>query len=124
MATNSNRLNTVCSKLPISAQVPVQTLCVRYPMENGELNPAPAYHGDISIWQTLVSLLQQPQSLVEVHILAGIETKDVSRQQLSALAQAQIAQCLETIQSRNSGRCTVVFSHCVLIHPDVLNDAK
>ena len=80
---------------PISAQVPVQTLCVRYPMENGELNPAPAYHGDISIWQTLVSLLQQPQSLVEVHILAGVETNDVSRQQLSALAQAQIAQCLE-----------------------------
>ena len=79
---------------PISAQVPIQTLCVRYPLPNGELNPAPAYHGDISLWQTLVSLLQQPQSQVEVHLLSAIQSEDMARQQLSALAQAQIAQCL------------------------------
>ena len=80
---------------PISAAVPVQTLCVRYPLPNGDLNPAPAYHGDISLWQTLVALLQQPQSVVEVHILSALDSTSMSRQQLSAHAQADIAQCLE-----------------------------
>ena len=79
---------------PISADVPIQTVCVRYPLANGELNPAPAYHGDITLWQTLVSLLQQPQSVVEVHVLSAIKTEGMARQQLSTLAQAQIAQCL------------------------------
>ena len=79
---------------PISAAVPIQTVCVRYPLANGELNPAPAYHGDITLWQTLVSLLQQPQSVVEVHLLSAIKTEGMARQQLSTLAQAQIAQCL------------------------------
>ena len=80
---------------PISAGVPVQTLCVRYPLPNGDLNPAPAYHGDISLWQTLVALLQQPQSVAEVHILAALDSTDMSRQQLGASAQTEIAQCLE-----------------------------
>ena len=53
-----------------------------------------AYYDDITLWQSLCAVLQQPQSQVEVHFLLPIDSNGLNRQQVCQLAQAQIADCL------------------------------
>lgn len=78
----------------VNAQATVQPLALRYPLPQGGSNPAAAYYDDITLWQSLCAVLQQAQSQVEVHMLAPIDARGLSRQQVCQLAQAQIADCL------------------------------
>ena len=78
----------------VNAQATVQPLALRYPLPQGGINPAMAYYDDITLWQSLCAVLQQPQSQVEVHFLLPIDSNGLNRQQVCQLAQAQIADCL------------------------------
>lgn len=74
----------------ITAEVSVQPIAIRYPGADGCCNFAPAYHGDTTLWQSLCAVLQQAHSEVSVSFLPVIATDQLSRQKLSALAQAHI----------------------------------
>ena len=78
----------------VNAQATVQPLALRYPLPQGGRNPASAYYDDITLWQSLCAVLQQPQSQVEVHFLNPINTHGLNRQQVCQQAQMQIADFL------------------------------
>lgn len=76
------------------AGVAVQPLVLRYPLTGGGVNSVPAYYDDITLWQSLCAVLQQPQCEVEIHVLPPIASDGFSRQQICRLAQTQIADFL------------------------------
>lgn len=56
-----------------TARAPVVPVLCRYPNADGSSpNPAMAYHGDISLWQSIRTVARQPRGIVELHFLAPV----------------------------------------------------
>lgn len=68
---------------PIDAGVNVLPLAIRYPSETGGVNTGVAYYGDITLWQSLCSVLAQRQIPVELHFLSMVATRGLDRRQLT-----------------------------------------
>ncbi|MCP2040490.1 1-acyl-sn-glycerol-3-phosphate acyltransferase [Neisseria sp. HSC-16F19] len=67
----------------LDAQVPLVPVLCRYPAaDGGSVNPALAYYGDISLWDSIRAIISQPQSRVEVHFLPEVAPQG-SRQELA-----------------------------------------
>ena len=57
----------------IDAEVPLIPVLCRYPNPDGSSpNPHVAYHGDISLWQSIKMIISQPQGSAELHFLEPV----------------------------------------------------
>lgn len=68
---------------PIDAGVNVLPVAIRYPGENGGVNTGVAYYADITLWQSLCSILAQRQITIELHFLPVVVTQGLDRRQLT-----------------------------------------
>lgn len=83
----------------LDAQVPLVPVLCRYPATDGSsVNPALAYYGDISLWDSIRAIISQPQSRVEVHFLPEVAPQG-SRQELAR----QLHHILSEVQQRLAG---------------------
>lgn len=76
---------------PIDAGAGVLPVAIHYPALEGGLNTAVAYHGDISLWQSLRSILAQRQLKVELDFLPVIETAGLDRRALTQQCHSAIS---------------------------------
>lgn len=68
---------------PIDAGVNVQPVAIRYVGKGKGVNAAVAYHGEITLWQSLCSVLAQRQINAELHFLPVVATQGLDRRQLA-----------------------------------------
>lgn len=69
-------------------------LAIRYPHANGGINTAVAYHGEITMLQSFLTVLKQRETLVELHFAAPIPAAGMERRQLADQARRAIASLL------------------------------
>lgn len=75
----------------INAAVDIWPVAIRYPDVDGLANREMAYHGEISLLESLKSILSQQSPVVELHFLEPISPQGHDRQTLSAKARDLIA---------------------------------
>jgi 1-acyl-sn-glycerol-3-phosphate acyltransferase len=68
---------------PIDAGVNVQPVAIRYVGAGGGVNAAVAYHGDITMWQSLCGVLAQRRIVAELHFLPVVATQGLDRRELA-----------------------------------------
>lgn len=83
----------------LDAGVPLVPVLCRYPAADGGVNAALAYYGDISLWDSIRTIISQPHSRVEVHFLPEVAACG-SRQELAQ----QLHDILSTEQQRLAGQ--------------------
>lgn len=82
----------------INAEAQIWPLALRYPGADGRANTAIAYHGDITMLQSLWEVLKQPEILIELNFAPPIAAAGQSRRQLSLQARRAIAALLNLPQ--------------------------
>lgn len=75
----------------VDAAVPVVPLALRYLACDGSPSRAPAYDGDISLWQSLVNIARSSGITARVRILAPLPGTAMSRRHLAAHCHEAIA---------------------------------
>jgi 1-acyl-sn-glycerol-3-phosphate acyltransferase len=75
----------------IDAEAPVIPLALRYADRHGNPSRAPAYDGDITLWQCLRAIARTGGLTADLRVLETIETKATGRRELSAHCRATIA---------------------------------
>ena len=78
----------------IAAGAPVHPVALRYAGIDGQPSAAAEYIGDMSLWQSIVSLLAHGPFVAEVALLAPIASTGIDRRGLAAQAHAAIAASL------------------------------
>jgi 1-acyl-sn-glycerol-3-phosphate acyltransferase len=81
----------------VSADRPVQPVCLMYEDAHGRQSSAPAYIGDMSLAQSLDALLRGGPLTAHVHVGAALAAGG-ERRALAAQAEAAVAQALRTLQ--------------------------
>ncbi|WP_185969581.1 lysophospholipid acyltransferase family protein [Tepidimonas aquatica] len=90
----------------IDTATPVYPVALRYRRSDGLPSPnAWAYHGDMTLWQSIRRVCRQPAGVVEMQWLPPIEPAHVSRQALARRAHAAIVGALTRAQEAPV-RCT------------------
>jgi len=79
----------------IDAAVPVVPLALRYQDAAGQPSRAPAYDGELTLWQTLLAITRAEGLLARVAITAPIAPADLDRRQLAAHCHRAIALFVE-----------------------------
>lgn len=69
-------------------------VAIRYTDDQGNLEPAAAYVGEMSLMQSLAAIVRAPQIFAEVHFLPAIGSRGRTRRELAQLSHAQIAAAL------------------------------
>lgn len=67
----------------IDADAPVQAVTIAYFGENGEIDTAPAYIGDLSLAQSLKQILRRPAIHAQLHFAALVQPRGKDRRQLA-----------------------------------------
>ncbi len=67
----------------INAKATIYPIAIRYPLANGGINTKMAYAGETTMLECMSNILKQKQPVIELHFLASIETKDLTRQSLT-----------------------------------------
>lgn len=75
----------------IAAGAPVHPVAIRYLGPDGALSAAAEYIGDMSLWESIVSLLTHGPFVAEIALLAPIPATGCNRRGLALQAQADIA---------------------------------
>ena len=75
----------------IDAGVPVLPLALRYADANGNPSRAPAYDGDITMWQCLRTIAQSGGLKADLRVLEAIDSAALNRRDLSRHCQESIA---------------------------------
>lgn len=75
----------------IDARVPVVPLALRYVDATDNRSPAPAYDGDVTLWQCLVSIVRAGGLAAQVRVLAPLDSAAADRRHLSARCHHAIA---------------------------------
>ena len=75
----------------IDAGVPVVPLALRYVDRAGRPSRAPAYDGEITLWQTLQAMARASGLTAQVRVLAPLASMAADRRQLSASCREAIA---------------------------------
>lgn len=78
----------------IAAQAQLWPLAIRYPDADGQPNTAIAYHGDMTMKQSLREVLKQPQIEIELEFAAPLQAGGLERRALAAQARSAIAALL------------------------------
>jgi 1-acyl-sn-glycerol-3-phosphate acyltransferase len=78
----------------INADATVWPLAIRYPGPDGLPNTAVAYHGDITMWQSLQEVLKQRKTVVELHFAHPLQAQGMERRHLSHQARHAISSLL------------------------------
>ncbi len=83
----------------VDAAVPVIPVALRYRDPFNPISPAPAYDGDISLWQCLRSITLSHGLVAEAHVLDAIDTRR-ERQHIATHAHTEIAARLGFVETR------------------------
>ena len=75
----------------IDAGVPVVPLALRYADRQGNASRAPAYDGDITLWQSLRAIARADGLVADLRVLEPLESEATERRQLSARCHYAIA---------------------------------
>lgn len=75
----------------IDAQAPVIPLALRYTDRNGNPSRAPAYDGDITLWQCLRAIARTGGLTADLRVLESIDTASRRRRELAEHCHAAIA---------------------------------
>jgi 1-acyl-sn-glycerol-3-phosphate acyltransferase len=78
----------------INADATVWPLAIRYPGPDGLPNTAVAYHGDVTMWQSLQEVLKQREVVVELHFAHAMQAQGMERRHLSHQARHAISSLL------------------------------
>jgi 1-acyl-sn-glycerol-3-phosphate acyltransferase len=78
----------------INAKATIWPVAIRYSKPDGSLNLAMAYAGDMTLGESMLSVLKQKNPIVELYFLAPITTLDTNRQAASAAAFTAISNAL------------------------------
>lgn len=78
----------------IVAQVPVQPCALRYLDDRGRLHAAADFIGDMSFFQSVVTILRAKKITAELILLPAMESHGRHRRELAAAAQGEIATAL------------------------------
>lgn len=78
----------------IDAGVTVTPVALRYRQADGQRSEAPAYIGDITLWQCLVAVASCDRLIAEVEVLAPLPSSGTGRKQLAARAHHAIVRCI------------------------------
>lgn len=78
----------------INADATVWPVAIRYPNLDGSANTEVAYDGDITLLQSVLSVLRQKEIVVELHFSHPIPARDQERRHLSHQAKHAIASLL------------------------------
>lgn len=74
--------------------IPVRPLALRYVLADGAIDTAPAYYGDLSLLESLTSVLRRRRIVVELTVLPPIASAGRTRRELALLAECAIATAL------------------------------
>lgn len=80
----------------IAAGASLQAIALRYVDEKGNLSVAAAFTGDTTLMQSIWAVLRCPRLVVQINVLAALQTTALSRRALANTAQQAIAQALST----------------------------
>ena len=86
----------------IAAGAPVHPVALQYVGMDGQPSAAAEYIGDMSLWQSIVSLLMHGPFVAEVALLAPIASIGVERRALAGQAHAAIADSLANMRSSDA----------------------
>jgi len=75
----------------IDAETPVIPLALRYVDRHGNPSRAPAYDGDITLWQCLRTIALTGGLTADLRVLEAIDTQTAARRELSTQCRATIA---------------------------------
>lgn len=78
----------------IDADVPVQAVAIAYFGENGEIDTAPAYIGDLSFGDSLKQILRRPVIHAQLHFVAALAPRGKDRRQLAGALHNSITNAL------------------------------
>jgi 1-acyl-sn-glycerol-3-phosphate acyltransferase len=78
----------------ISAKATIWPVAIRYSKPDGSLNLAMAYAGEMTLGESMMSVLKQKNPVVELNFLAPISTQDTNRQGASKAAFTEISNAL------------------------------
>ena len=89
----------------INSQAQLWPVALRYVHRDGTVNVAPAYAGDMSLLDSLRSILAEPEIMAEMTYLEPLPIQGRSRRELAALAEMAIANALNLpVPCRKSGK--------------------
>lgn len=78
----------------IDAKATVIPIAIRYPLADGNPNPAAAYAGDTTMAESMQALLDMQTPAMHLHFCAPIAASAFDRQQLATLARDEIVSAL------------------------------
>lgn len=78
----------------IDANASLRPVAIRYPLADGRINTKMAYAGEITLGESIMNVLKQKESVVELHFLMPISWQLANRQQLTQTAYERIAASL------------------------------
>lgn len=87
----------------INADASVWPLAIHYPRPDGSPNTAIAYHGAVTLWQSLWEVLKQREVVVELHFSPPLQAQGEERRHLSRQARHAIASSLHLRRHRAPG---------------------
>ena len=73
----------------------IAPVAIRYTDKEGNLEPAAAYVGEVSLMQSLASIVRVPRIVAEVHFLPAIDSRGRTRRELAQASHALIASALK-----------------------------
>ncbi len=115
----------------IDAEAPVIPLALRYADRHGNPSRAPAYDGDITLWQCLCAIARAEGISAGLTILDPL-TAATDRRDLAAQCHAAIAGCLsdQAVGGKAGGEraaatgCRLDFQHAAMPYQHMLDDGK
>ncbi|MFM9914035.1 MAG: lysophospholipid acyltransferase family protein [Methylophilaceae bacterium] len=78
----------------VDAEVLLRPIALRYPLPNGGVNVGVAYWGDITLWESMLAMVKQPEIVAELVFLLPISTQGNDRRVLVRRAESAIAELL------------------------------
>jgi 1-acyl-sn-glycerol-3-phosphate acyltransferase len=75
----------------INANAKLRPVAIRYPLPNGDINTDMAYAGETTLGESMMSVLNQKDPIVELYFLPSIDATSGSRQALTQSAFERIA---------------------------------
>ncbi len=90
----------------INAEQPVQALALRYRTPTGEFTRAAAYDGDLSVMDSLRSIIATPCIELHLTVLPAMPTADANRRAIATAAHAAISARIQPSQTTQSAAQT------------------
>lgn len=78
----------------VDAEVLIRPMALRYPLPDGGVNVDIAYWSDITLWESMLAMVKQPEITAELIFLLPIPTQGKDRRVLARRAESAIAELL------------------------------